>query len=216
MAVVLNPSTPQPARKARSKHGAAPTTRTTSGRSAPDGVAPGPCASEVTRLDDADDGGLSAASACVASLGSLRVGEATNPGHGRLLNWVATCAASAVSYAAPGRTGFHGVHSPGFDAQDAPPKEPFTLRIITANTTGWRPLQRMLCRTDANVVFAQEHRLRPDDIPAASAWARKHGWKTVWAPAKEGSGGGASAGTVVCARSFYGATAPRPWRIHHQ
>ncbi len=109
-------------------------------------------------------------------LGTLRVGEASNPGPTTLLNWISSVAASAVSYAAPGRPGFYDIYSPGFEGHDpGPPEEPFTLRVMTANTTGWRPLQRLLCSTSANVVFAQEHRLRPDDVPAASAWARKTG-----------------------------------------
>ncbi len=153
--------------------------------------------------------GLSAAEACSASCGSLRVGEATNPGHPRLLNWVSALASSALAYADPNKMGFHGAYSPGFDIRDQePPAEPFALTIVTANTTGWRPLQRLLCRTNAHVVFAQEHRLRADDIAAASAWARRSGWKTIWAPAVDGAGGGAAGGTVVCARSFMGLRHP--------
>ncbi len=155
------------------------------------------------------NGGLSMAEACRALLGSLRVGQASNPGPPRPLEWISTLAASAVSYAAPGKLGFHGVMTPGLVQDDAgPPVEPFTLSVVTANTTGWRPLQRLLDRTKAGVVFAQEHRLLPEDVPAASAWARKRGWKTIWAPATVGPGGGASGGTVVCARAFMGLRHP--------
>ncbi len=205
---MLGPAASPPARRPKRRRDAAPSMRATARR--PTLAPPGQDQLEDRgdHLDGTEDDGQTAADACVASLGSLRVGEATNPGHNCFLTWVTDMAASAVSYAAPGREGFHGTHSVGFDVQDDPPKEQFALKIITANTTGWRPLQRLLCRTDASVVFAQEHRLRPDDIAAASAWARKQGWKTVWAPAKEGSGGGAAAGTVVCARSYMGLRHP--------
>ncbi len=156
-----------------------------------------------------DGDGLTAAEACCGGLGTLRVGEATNPGHAPQLGWVASKLASVISYARPGKKGFHGTHTVGCGGvDDGPPSEPFALRISTANTTGWRPLQRYLLETDAHVIFAQEHRLLPDSIPAASAWARAQGWKTVWAPAKLGKGGGAAAGTVILARDFVGLRHP--------
>ncbi len=156
-----------------------------------------------------EDAGLTAAEACKVTMGSLRVGEAGNPGPAAPLLWVSSMAAAVLRYAMPGKTGFHGTHTAGFDVPDAAPQpEPFVLRVATANTTGWRPLQRFVLTTEANVVFAQEHRLLPEAIPAASAWARKQGWKTVWAPARLGQGGGASAGTVVMARAYMGLRHP--------
>ncbi len=153
--------------------------------------------------------GLTAAEACACAHGTMCVGQAANPGPAAPIRWVSSLAASALAYALPGRVGFHGVHTPGFASVDAgPPRQPFTLRLLTANTTGWSPLQRLLRETESNVIFAQEHRLLPESIPAASAWARKHGWKTVWAPAKRGAGGGAAGGTVICARSFMGLRHP--------
>ncbi len=164
---------------------------------------------EVSTPPRSGRAGLSAAAACMSALGTLCVGQAINPGPAAVLSWVSSAAASAVAYALPGRMGFHGAHTPGFnlDARE-PPCQPFTLRMLTANTTGWAPLQQLLRDTQANVVFAQEHRLLPSAIPAASAWARKQGWKTVWAPAVHGSGGGAAAGTVICARAFMGLRHP--------
>ncbi len=141
-------------------------------------------------------------------MGTLTIGQAGNPGPPALLRWASTITASVVTYATPGKTGFHGVHNAGHAADDPPPHDPFVLKLATANTTGWRPLQNFLCATDANVVFAQEHRLLGDSIPTASAWARKHGWKSVWAPAVRGSGGGASAGTVVLTREHIGLRHP--------
>ncbi len=115
------------------------------------------------------------ADACVDTMGTLNIGQAANPGPAGAgaLRWVSTMAASALSYASPCKIGFHGSHTAGHFQADGPPLEPFVLRMATASTTGWRPLQAFLRTTDANVVFAQEHRLMPDAVPAASAWARK-------------------------------------------
>ncbi len=152
-------------------------------------------------------GGLTAAEACLAALGTRRVGEATNPGH--RLTWISDRAASALRYAMPGKAGFYGVQAAGFQRDDdGPPQEPFALRILTANTTGWRPLRGLLATTNASVVFAQEHRLFEGAIPAASAWARRNGWKSIWTPAASGPNGGASAGTVILVRDFIGMRHP--------
>ncbi len=150
----------------------------------------------------------SGADACRAAMGTLTIGQAANPGPPEVLRWISTVAASALAYALPGKQGFHGVHTAGHPSDLDPPRDPFVLRLATANTTGWRPLQEFLRRTDANVVFGQEHRLMADAVPAASAWARKQGWKSVWAPAKKGVGGGASAGTVIFAKAFMGLRHP--------
>ncbi len=150
----------------------------------------------------------SMAEACKGAMGTLCVGQASNPGPQGILQWVSTTAASVLRYPSPTKVGFHGSHTAGHFQADRPPVEPFVLRMVTANTTGWRPLQAFMRSTDANVIFAQEHRLLPEAVPAASAWARKHGWKSVWAPAKRGSGGGASAGTVILVRAFMGLRHP--------
>ncbi len=69
-------------------------------------------------------------------------------------------------------------------------------------------MQRLLLTTEASVIFAQEHRLFEDAVPAASAWARRKGWKSIWTPATPGPKGGASAGTVVLVRDFVGLRHP--------
>ncbi len=148
------------------------------------------------------------AEACRQAMGTLVVGQAANPGPPAALRWVSTKLASAIEYASPHKVGFHGSHTAGLDPADGPPEEPFVLKLATANTTGWRPLQAFLKNTEANVVCAQEHRLLPDSVPAASAWARKNGWKSVWTPAKRGVGGGASAGTAIFTREFIGLRHP--------
>ncbi len=164
---------------------------------------------QPNEIDIDGTSGLTPSEACRAQMGTINVGQAANPGPPSPLTWISSLAASAVSYAAPAKQGFHGVFTPGFENNDdGPPREPFTLSLVSANTTGWRPLQRLLERTEATVIFAQEHRLVAEEVPAASAWARKRGWKTVWAPATLGSGGGASGGTVICARAFVGLRHP--------
>ncbi len=149
-----------------------------------------------------------AADACRGALGTLTVGQAGNPGPPGKLQWLSSAVASAVAYARPGKAGFYGLRSAGYLESDCPPSSPFALKLATANTTGWRPLQEFLSSTSANVIFAQEHRLFAEAIPAASAWARKRGWKTVWAPARKGVGGGACAGTVILAREYIGLRHP--------
>ncbi len=174
--------------------------------------------------------GRTAAQACLEEFGTLAIGQAANPGPpswaarvlrpmaniaataaGGLLDaqllWTSSDVTSPLRYPTPGKQGFHGVHTAGFDVQ-GPPLEPFALEVMTANTTGWRQLRKLLEKTSAHVVFAQEHRLTADEVPGASAWARRHGWKSVWTPAVPGPAGGPSAGTVVLAQDFCGLRHP--------
>ncbi len=174
--------------------------------------------------------GRTAAQACLEEFGTLAIGQAANLGPpswaarvlrpmaniaataaGGLLDaqllWTSSGVTSPLRYPTPGKQGFHGVHTAGFDVQ-GPPLEPFALEVMTANTTGWRQLRKLLEKTSAHVVFAQEHRLTADEVPGASAWARRHGWKSVWTPAVPGPAGGPSAGTVVLAQDFCGLRHP--------
>ncbi len=155
--------------------------------------------------------GLTQAAACARSHGHLRVGEAAVPGpaardglvwrHGRNL--------SPLSYPLPGKVGFHGCHAAGFTGSQAPPpRELFEFSMHTVNSTGWRPLADYLRSTAAHVIFAQEHRLGPEDVANASAWARRHGWKSVWAPALPGPAGGMAGGTAIFARDCCGLRYP--------
>ncbi len=124
--------------------------------------------------------------------------------------WVAKPdAPPVVRYPSPAKTGFHGARSAGHakEAGDGGGDQ-LALSAVTVNSTSWGPLKDFLAHTDAHLVFGQEHRLPAHDIPAASAWARRHGWKSVWAPATRGPRGGWSAGTVILARSFIGLRHP--------
>ncbi len=153
--------------------------------------------------------GPSAADMCILQHATLRVGEASGPGPGETtLHWT-TEDVHGPAYSRPGKPGFHGAHTAGHrNAMSPPPTEAFALSTVTVNSTGWGPLRNFLLKTEAHLVFGQEHRLPQSAIPAASSWARRHGWKSVWAPAIPGPGGGWSAGTVVLARSYLGLRHP--------
>ncbi len=146
-----------------------------------------------------------------------RVGEAGNPGPlavtvmaGGLLRRAYRKARAAVSYPKPGTGSLRGAIAPGF----APPRQTpadeghFALRIEAANTTGWRPLQRRIRTTTAHVLLVQETWLTQDAIHAASSWARRNGWKSVWSAAVPGPNGGASGGTAILARDYLGLRFP--------
>ncbi len=132
---------------------------------------------------------------------STRVGEACNPGPtvvtmvvDNVLRKVYDTAKAAISYPRPGSGCLRGAVAPGFTNGGghslAPEQELFALRIETANTTGWRSLQRRLKATNAHAVLSQETWLTQDAIPAASAWARRHGWHSIWSAATPGPNGG--------------------------
>jgi hypothetical protein len=120
---------------------------------------------------------------------SSRVGEAKNLGPlsatlavGGLLKKIYSTASCALAYPAPGTGCLRGAIAPGFGAlgSSCTSGEHYQLKVEAANTTGWRGLQRRLQRTKADALLAQETWLTPDAVPAASAWARRRGWKTVW------------------------------------
>ncbi len=117
---------------------------------------------------------------------------------------------SAIKYPSPRQTGFHGVHAAGHTVQKGK-EDHLSLEAVTVNSSGWGPLKAFLQLTGAHVVFGQEHRLPAHEISAASAWARRHGWRSIWAPATKGPKGGWSAGTVILTRSFIGLRHPRCW-----
>ncbi len=132
---------------------------------------------------------------------STRVGEACNPGPtvvtmvvDNVLRKVYDTAKAAISYPRPGSGCLRGAVAPGFTNGGghslAPEQELFALRIETANTTGWRSLRRRLKATNAHAVLSQETWLTQDAIPAASAWARRHGWHSIWSAATPGPNGG--------------------------
>ncbi len=79
----------------------------------------------------------------------------------------------------------------------------------SVNATGWKPLKRRLASTSAQVLLAQETWTGSSRIPQASAWARRRGWKSLWAPAVRGSGGGMSGGVAIFVRDYLGLRLPQ-------
>ncbi len=137
----------------------------------------------------------------------LRVGEASNPGpqHAR---W---CATLGAAYKDPEVKGFWQARAPGHGAPfaEVSGQQRFALRVLTANTTSWGPLMRLLRNTVADVVLAQEHHLPPWRVAEASDWARRQGWHSTILPAAETGAGGWSAGVAVFARPHAALCAPR-------
>ncbi len=138
------------------------------------------------------------------ALAVARIGEAANPGP-----------AAGVSYADPAKQAFRGArlaegreHRSGCTADAPPSEEPWALSATTANTTGWGPLERLLQSTTADVILAQEHRLRGAQMAEASEWVWKKGWKSIWAEANKTPEGGLSGGVAVFARQHLGLTKP--------
>ncbi len=122
---------------------------------------------------------------------------------------------AAVSYPRPGTRSLRGAVAPGFERgeeqrrdQDGAEGEAFVLKVEAVNGTGWRALQRRLLATEAQVVLAQETWLTQDALPAASSWAKKRGWQSIWASAVEGPNGGASGGVAVLVRDGIGCHYP--------
>ncbi len=139
-----------------------------------------------------------------------RIGEAQNPGP-------TPSRRGSGLYADPRKSSFVGARMAGDDGgvgAQGPSAEGgqqmWALRVATANTTAWGPLMRFLQSTSADVVLAQEHRLRGQAVAEASDWAHRRGWKSVWTEAKLASGGGNSAGVAIFARQHLGLSPP-PW-----
>ncbi len=148
-----------------------------------------------------------------------RVGEAANPGprradapsgppappdvaRRRLLEE----GEATVRYPKPGQQGLSNFLSSGH-AQPATPSpgfEEFRLVVESVNTTGWTSLKRRLMTTSAHVVLAQETWVPQSSIAAASAWAKKRGWRSIWSPARVTNKGGVSGGVAILARDFMG------------
>ncbi len=137
-----------------------------------------------------------------------RVGEADHPGpaFGTLRRMWAP--GSTTAYADPSKEGFSSPLTAGFPGGGGSKAEDEHLVIETVNATGWGSLKRRMRSTTGHVILAQETWVRADRVAACSAWARRHGWKTVWNPAVEGNGGGTSAGTMIAVREQLGLRLP--------
>ncbi len=126
----------------------------------------------------------------------LRIGEASNPGP---LHAGWRCA-DDVRFRDPSATGFWQACAPGYDGGGSQGEGRHAVRIVTANTTAWAPLQKLLLRSDADVILVQEHRLPPWRIAEASDWARRHRWHSIIIPARDTGVGGWSGGVAILAR----------------
>ena len=79
-------------------------------------------------------------------------------------------------------------------------EERFQLVAESVNCTCWATLKRRLRTATAHVVLAQEVGTFAEQIEARSAWARKHGWHSVWVQSKKCASGKPSAGVAIFAR----------------
>ncbi len=147
-----------------------------------------------------------------------RFGEAEHPGPSNLPGTAARRYVdetdAAVRYPTPHDRGLNHVVAPGFAARPQAPtpptvaKEDFRLVLETVNATGWKALRNRLLATEAHVVLAQETWVTQAALPAASAWARRHGWRAVWSPAVVTKRGGVAAGVAVLAKDYLGLRMP--------
>ena len=80
-----------------------------------------------------------------------------------------------------------------------PPKDKRQPRLIISTYNGncWATLKAYLRCTPANVICAQEHKLKADKLTDARLWARNNGWSSFWAPAALTSEGGMSGGVAI-------------------
>jgi len=115
--------------------------------------------------------------------GELLIGGSRLKDNGRCLWWIILLAlvhagsagrvqarASLVLQADPGPwvPGKHHdtcvIDSSGHRAEDFPPssenptKEVFSLRMMTVNVTSWHSVKPLLLKTNANLIFVQEHK----------------------------------------------------------
>ncbi len=146
--------------------------------------------------------------------GAVRFGEADNPGPGEGADELPLRPRpdhDDLNYPEAHRDGFRAIRSAGFDHRredSAKAAGQFTMIMETANSTGWRALKNRLNSTSAHVLYAQETRIRACDVPTASNWASRRGWKSVWCPAIRGRRGGPAAGVAVFVKDFIGLRLP--------
>ncbi len=147
----------------------------------------------------------------------LRVGEADNPGPATPQQREG---AMNLDFKDPGKEGFWGAVLPGAPGADHAGRAAhrggaeddhvkYQLEIDTCNGTSWGTISKYLTRTRADLVLVQEHHLGPGRIAAASKWAKRRGWQTVWNAAERGEGAGWKAGVCICARDPVSLSMPR-------
>ncbi len=115
-----------------------------------------------------------------------------------------------LSYPHPREGGVEHFVAPGHPTRlDGHGQDEFRLVIESVNATGIRSTKRRLRDSDAHVLLVQETRAMDDRCAAMSAWALRRGWKSLWAPAEKGKGGGPSAGVAIFVRSYLGLRHPQ-------
>ncbi len=139
---------------------------------------------------------------------TIRVGEAKNPGPRSGRAGPMTKIGEA-EYRQPNRPGFHGALMHDQCPNKGSETEAFELVVETVNATAWGSLKRFLRTSKAHLVLAQEHHLGPERTAAASSWAIRRGWKSIFAPALKGEGQGWKAGVAIFARAELGLSMPR-------
>ena len=135
----------------------------------------------------------------------IRIGEAGNPGPRRSI-----ALSSLIRPAKPAQDTAR-IHShtgqavkPGID-RDPKQLASYSLRVCTANSTAWGPLQQFLLTCSDDVVMAQEHHLTQEQLAQATQWALRHGWQPTWGAATVcPETGGTSGGVAVFVREGIG------------
>ncbi len=144
----------------------------------------------------------------------VRIGEATNPGpHDRPQQPEGLL---PLEFGSRHQDGFWEGILPGDVQRDqgnmevhAAAADRYQLAVETCNGTSWGSIARYLARTSADLILIQEHHLSPQRTAAASSWAARRGWQTIWAPAEAGDGEGWRAGVCICAREPVSLSVPR-------
>ncbi len=114
----------------------------------------------------------------------LRCGEATNLGPSKPQQKEGEL---DLEYKDPNQIGFWGALTPGSDSREEDGDDGsvrYQLQVDTCNGTAWSSVARFLARTKADIVLVQEHHLGPSQVAAASKWANKRVWQTVWSAAE--------------------------------
>jgi len=91
---------------------------------------------------------------------------------------------------------------------ETPDEETFRLRMLTVNCTSWHSMKQLVLKTEANVIFVQEHKMTDDELKEGTRWCEAQGWTSIWEPAfrKKGKTKGASGGVMIMARRGIGLT----------
>ncbi len=175
-------------------------------------------ASETERPDrhDGDDGGRVRPSTVPVGrqrhVACRRIGEADHPGppevytHARRVP--APDASGAIKYPKPGGGCLGDAIAPGHRPRQREEEDVLRLTLETVNTTGWSALKKRMEETEAHCILAQETWIDQAAVAGAAAWARRHGWRSIWAPALTTTRGGTAAGVAILVRDCFGLHLP--------